>query len=214
MFIFTTFFDGRACSSWRYPDILVSPGEDSGRVLGHLGCLQELSGGCWGSVHEIGVSKGGSWELNLAPLGECLRANQPYYGRILTIFKRRFFNRSVKSLEDIILKPMIFAPRSSMEHSGSMFSVFAGAGGVPLERPRLASSPMTMTYFDGFAFCLERFWRCPRGCKKVRVGAKQGPTTPSKSVWSDFERKTGRRARHKRDFGGGTAECAEVLGGL
>ena len=59
MFIFRTFFDGRPCSSWRYPDILVSPGEDPGRSWGRLGCLQELSGGSWGSVHEIGVSKGG-----------------------------------------------------------------------------------------------------------------------------------------------------------
>ena len=59
MFIFPTFFDGRPCSSWRYPDILVSPGEDPGRSWGHLGCLQELSGGSWGSVHKIGVSKGG-----------------------------------------------------------------------------------------------------------------------------------------------------------
>ncbi len=53
-------FDGRPCSSWRYPDILVSPGEDPGRSWGRLGCLQELSGGSWGSVHEIGVSKGWS----------------------------------------------------------------------------------------------------------------------------------------------------------
>ena len=67
MFICTTFSDGRPCSSWRYPDILVSPGGDPGRSLGHLGCLQELSGGLGGSVHEIGVSKGGSWEFNLAP---------------------------------------------------------------------------------------------------------------------------------------------------
>ena len=59
MFIFTTFFDGRPCSSWRYPDILVSSGEDPGRSWGHLGCLQELSRGSRGSVHEIGVSKGG-----------------------------------------------------------------------------------------------------------------------------------------------------------
>ena len=59
MFIFRTFFDGRPCSSWRYLDILVSPGEDPGRSWGHLGCLQELSGGPGGSVHEIGVSKGG-----------------------------------------------------------------------------------------------------------------------------------------------------------
>ena len=79
MFIFRRFFDGRPCSSWRYPDILVSPGEDPGRSWGHLGCLQELSGGPGGSVHEIGVSKGGSWEFNLAPQRECTRAEQPYY---------------------------------------------------------------------------------------------------------------------------------------
>ena len=59
MFIFSMFFDGRPCSSWRYPDILVSPGEDPGRSWGRLGCLQELSGGSWGSVHEMGASKGG-----------------------------------------------------------------------------------------------------------------------------------------------------------
>ena len=63
MFICTTFFDGRPCSSWRYPDILVSPREDPGRSWGRLGCLQELSGGPGGSLREIGVSKGGSLEI-------------------------------------------------------------------------------------------------------------------------------------------------------
>lgn len=74
MFIFRRFFDGRPCSSWRYPDILVSPGEDPGRSWGHLGCLQELSGGPGGSVHEIGVSKGGAWKSNLSSQGGCTRA--------------------------------------------------------------------------------------------------------------------------------------------
>jgi hypothetical protein len=91
MLIFTTFFDGRPCSSWRYPDILVSPGEDPGRSWGRLGCLQELSGGSWGSVHEIGVSKGGSWEFNLTPQRRCTRTEQPYYRRILMISKKTCF---------------------------------------------------------------------------------------------------------------------------
>ena len=74
MFIFRTFFDGRPCSSSRYLDILVSPGEDPGRSWGHLGCLQELSGGPGGSVHAIGVSKGGAWKSNLSSQGGCTRA--------------------------------------------------------------------------------------------------------------------------------------------
>ena len=59
MSILAKFFDCLPCPSWRYPDTFVSPGKDPGRSWGHLGCLQELSGGPWGSVHEIGVSKGG-----------------------------------------------------------------------------------------------------------------------------------------------------------
>ena len=46
-----------------------------------------------------------------------------------------------------------------MEHSGSVFSVFIGAWGVPLERPRLVSWQIMMEipdFFDGFAFRLER----------------------------------------------------------
>ena len=74
MLIFTMVFDGRPCSSWRYPDILVSSGGDPGRSWGDLGGLQELSGGSRGGVHEIGVSKGGSWEFNLAPQRRCTRA--------------------------------------------------------------------------------------------------------------------------------------------
>ena len=72
-----------------------------------------------------------------------------------------------------------------MEHSGSVFSVFVGAGGVPLERPRLASWQMMMDILDVFLtvlFRLERFRRRPRGREKVRVGAKQGPGTPPESV--------------------------------
>ena len=92
MFIFRTFFDGRPCSSSRYLDILVSPGEDPGRSWGHLGCLQELSGGPGGSVHEIGVSKGGAWKSNLASQRGCTRAEQPYYRRILMVLKKTCFS--------------------------------------------------------------------------------------------------------------------------
>ena len=59
MFIFTTFFDGRPCSSWRYPDILVSPGEDPGRSWGRLGCLQELSRGPGEACTRLECQKGG-----------------------------------------------------------------------------------------------------------------------------------------------------------
>jgi hypothetical protein len=59
MFIFRRFFDGRPCSSWRYPDILVSPGEDPGRSWGHLGCLQELLGVLGEACTRLECQKGG-----------------------------------------------------------------------------------------------------------------------------------------------------------